>query len=351
MLLYICQICNRSISKKGFGSHLFSHNISAKEYYDKYLKKEIEGICPVCSKETPFLKISKGYQTHCSIKCSQKSKEISEKRKETFKQNHNGASTPFQIKETQIKAEKNSHSKEANQKKKETSLKHYGTENPVQSKEVQAKMQQTNLERYGSRAYNHTKGKQTMKELYNYEYALQLPEFKEKQEQTEKQKWINFANSNNFLLVQDLLKEYGTGWYQSSLGKEIVFKISQQDFIKQEDLTKIILYKKCNGSYIEYLVYNWLLKNYNEVIELHNKKLISPYEVDIYLPKLKIGIECNGYYHRDSSYINRNQDDYHKMKTNKCSNIGIKLIHIFETDINNLDTILRKEIYYGMDAK
>ena len=59
-----CAICNKEY--KNFGVHLKSHNISPKEYYDKYLKKnENEGICPVCGKETTFISLGEGYRYHC----------------------------------------------------------------------------------------------------------------------------------------------------------------------------------------------------------------------------------------------------------------------------------------------
>lgn len=340
----ICKICGKEISGKGLGSHLTTHKISAKDYYDKYLKQPNEGICPVCGKETPFLKISKGYQKHCCASCSIKDIETQNKIKITRIERY-GVANFFQNKSIHEKAEKNAHSDEANKKKIETSQKHYGVDNPAQSKVVQSKIQQTNLERYGSRAYNRAKGKQTMKEKYGYEHALQVPEFKEKQEQTEANNWINLANENNWIIVQDLLKQYGSGWYQSPLGKEICFKIGQQDFIKQKDLDKILLYKKCDSSYVEYKVYTWLINNYNNQIDLHNKKLISPYEIDIYLPKLKVGFECNGYFHKNTCYINRNQDEYHKMKIDKCNSVGIKLIHIFEND--DIISILKKIIQKG----
>lgn len=41
-----------------------------KEYYDTFIKKPGEGICPICGKETIFLSLTKGYQKHCSSKCA-----------------------------------------------------------------------------------------------------------------------------------------------------------------------------------------------------------------------------------------------------------------------------------------
>lgn len=45
---------------KGLSSHIRQkHRITSKEYYDIYFKQENEGICPICNKKTPFLKLSK----------------------------------------------------------------------------------------------------------------------------------------------------------------------------------------------------------------------------------------------------------------------------------------------------
>ena len=48
------------------------HKLLFKDYYDKYLKKEGEGICPICGKETNFKTISNGYSTYCCISCAMK---------------------------------------------------------------------------------------------------------------------------------------------------------------------------------------------------------------------------------------------------------------------------------------
>ena len=68
---YECKLCKRNISKKGFGSHLKNkHNITGKQYYDKFLKLPNDDICSSCKQKTKFLGISKGYQTFCSYICA-----------------------------------------------------------------------------------------------------------------------------------------------------------------------------------------------------------------------------------------------------------------------------------------
>ena len=65
-------------------------------------------------------------------------------------------------------------------------------------------------------------------------------------------------------------------------------------------------------------------------VEERKRDIISPYEIDIYLPEKKIGIEFNGLiWHSDKFIVHNN---YHLMKTELCKNKDISLIHIFEDE-------------------
>lgn len=78
------------------------------------------------------------------------------------------------------------------------------------------------------------------------------------------------------------------------------------------------------------------------------RQLIPPYEVDFYLPDLKLAFEYNGiYWHNDDNIKKRTRgkhttaDSYHKMKTDLCRDAGITLIHLSEADgkYNKVDLI------------
>ena len=66
----ICEICGREANtNRGLGGHLNnSHNMSRKEYYDKFLKQPGDGICEVCGKPTTWNRIN--YHKTCSIQCA-----------------------------------------------------------------------------------------------------------------------------------------------------------------------------------------------------------------------------------------------------------------------------------------
>lgn len=69
-----CEICNKEYNNlNGFGKHLrLTHNLSNKDYYDTYLRKPGEGVCPNCGKETQF-RNNWVYLKFCSHKCSAQS--------------------------------------------------------------------------------------------------------------------------------------------------------------------------------------------------------------------------------------------------------------------------------------
>jgi hypothetical protein len=69
----ICKVCGKEFENyRSFGDHLRVHKITSKEYYDKFFKKEGEGICLVCGKETTFISLKRGYHKFCSRRCVNK---------------------------------------------------------------------------------------------------------------------------------------------------------------------------------------------------------------------------------------------------------------------------------------
>jgi len=68
----ICKVCEKPW-KNLFSLSLHfrqSHRITAKEYYDRFLKKKPqEGKCRTCGGETSFLDSNRGYLEHCSYSC------------------------------------------------------------------------------------------------------------------------------------------------------------------------------------------------------------------------------------------------------------------------------------------
>jgi hypothetical protein len=77
-----------------------------------------------------------------------------------------------------------------------------------------------------------------------------------------------------------------------------------------------------------------------ENVEHSNREILNGYEIDIYIPRLKIGIEYNGLKWHSDKFRDRN---YHLMKTNLANEKDVKLIQLFEDEyIQHKDIVLSK---------
>ena len=80
---------------------------------------------------------------------------------------------------------------------------------------------------------------------------------------------------------------------------------------------------------------------YNGKKEYNSRNVISPYELDFYLPDLNLAFEYNGiYWHSDKVVAKKSRkfnsaNEYHKFKNDECSKLGIDLFHIKEEDYKN----------------
>jgi hypothetical protein len=129
------------------------HNLSLAEYYDKFLKKDGDGICSECENKTTFRSLNHGYSKTCSKKCA-----MLYRNKELFKKY--GVINNFQLehikeksKKTMMKkygVENTSQLEDTKKKKINTCLKNHGVENPGQSESIKDLIRKTNIEKYGA---------------------------------------------------------------------------------------------------------------------------------------------------------------------------------------------------------
>ena len=86
-----------------------------------------------------------------------------------------------------------------------------------------------------------------------------------------------------------------------------------------------------NTSEKEKELYDYIRSIHNGEIYTNTRDIIKPLELDIYIPEKRVALEFNGtYWH--SSYLK--DKNYHKNKTLKCLEKNIRLIHIFEYEMN-----------------
>lgn len=332
-----------------------------------------------CNNILTFINVTKGYHKYCSKKCQVNSNETVEKRKKTCLKKHgveNAAQSEIiknKMKKTCLKkygVENASSFDLIKEKKKETCLKNFGTEYPTQSKKVIEKRIDNSLKKY------------------NIEHFTQSEKFKEKFKETclTKYKVEHFFKDQN---VQDkikntMLKKYGVeNISQTSHFKEKIFnkknefwknKIEQDfpDFIFNKMIQSSVLEISCPNNHIFNInsnqynlrrvnkhelctICNPIINNHNSefqkdvtdfISSIYFKKIeiefkLDRKELDIYLPDLKIAIECNGIYWHSELYKDRY---YHFDKFKKCYDNEIKLIQIWEDDWLYKNEIVKSRI-------
>lgn len=93
-------------------------------------------------------------------------------------------------------------------------------------------------------------------------------------------------------------------------------------------------------------VSNYILTLMDKDATRHNKNIITPHELDIYIPEKKIAIEFNGlYWHSEAVGKDKN---YHFNKWKKCQEQGIQLITIWEDDWRDNREVVESMLKYKL---
>lgn len=362
-----CKICGKVFSgyKWYFPKHLKEHNITTKEYYDRYLCVS-KPACSICGAETKFLSLDRGYAKLCH-KCSwsegikkarttkaswsdEKKLSIRKKAEATTLERH-GVTNMFQLKEVRDRAISPEARKRAAEKTRKTCNEKYGVDNVFQLDSIREKAKNTKIERYGSETFsnrekakktkeerygdagytNREKATKTFQERYGTDNYLQVINANHKAIQYQNEKIDEFEKEHDCTLVAKLVKQFGQGWYKAHIVEPIV-ESSQRTYIRNCDIPIIEKYASDNHvSSINELEVLDFVKNIlgDVVVETNTRKVIPPYELDIYIPEKKLAIEYNGVYYHCDDVLGK---EYHITKTVLCEKLGIRLIHIFENE-------------------
>lgn len=296
-----------------------------------------------CKKRVNFKDSTLGYYEYCSVKCVSSDTNIIKSKEENSIEKF-GTKSPSQSQQVKDKANKTNQEKyghvsamclkETQEKSKKTMLKNWGVDNPGKSKEIilrrvdafkenidqyKESYKKTSLERYGvdhpwMNKYVHFKTIEFFYKDYRKRIEERISEdFKfigfEKTESTNLLFHCNCCDNDFKILTYQF-------YYRVNSGVSICtncFPISENSSIAQIEL------------------YQYILENYEGEILTDYKKTITPYEIDVYLPELKIGFEFNGVWWHSEKF----KDNNHHNKKQKLAEINdIKLYSIWEDDWN-----------------
>lgn len=303
-----------------------------KEYYDKYIKKEGEGICPMCGNETGYLGYYKGYSKYC-IHCIGKNEEIRQKQRETFYKNIDKNIESYK---ESCKNRTEEQIKQAKKRRDATNLERYGTINPVsfgsenfknsmikkygednifKTDEFKEKLKKENLEKYGVENY-----------CQSQEYIKNNKEKSDKKRFERIKNWIQPFNQYELVESKNknsiIIKCSKCGEFFEITSSMLLFRLRND-----QEICRV-----CNPaisySIKERCLYSFIKNNYSDEILL-NKKIYKRNELDVYLKNINLAFEFNGLYWHS---IKNKKFNCHYNKTKWCENKGIHLIQVYEDD-------------------
>ena len=349
-----CAICNQECKGlQALSNHLgLSHQIIGKDkkqqYYDQYMKKENEEICPKCGKLNHFQNLNRGYTNYCCKSCQVSAQgnpsnpKVREKMRATMLQRYGVPEVVMldSVKANSKKARKPKTKRITNIKKKATK-KIKKTQNKalkrkyskrakksVISKIIETeKSKQTKLQRYGNSNYNNPE-KNKITRITNIK---------------------KFEQEHQCTQIKTLIEMYGQGW--KSLNLPILVLDRGAHFIENKYIDQIETYANSyhfnKTSKKEKELVKFIQSFYSGVIQENIKRVIPPQELDIYLPELQIGIEYNGIYWHSTKHIP--DINYHLNKSILCRGKDIRLIHIYEFEDFEEQKQLLKKLIEGKD--
>ena len=172
--------------------------------------------------------------------------------------------------------------------------------------------------------------RKTCLEKYGVEYVFLRPEFYQ-QRNKRKIDHINECLGENFQIVETTVLGKPKTLLHTACGTKFDmprFSLTDFDFYCPVCTPKDPRISSGCRQVLEFIK-----ANYQGEIMINDRTTIGPYEIDIYLPELKLGFEYNGlYWHSEKLPKKENAHNYHKFKADLCDARGITLINIFEDD-------------------
>lgn len=354
--------CWLSLKEKGFDLNLIESNEEA--FYLHVKKFKNFPLCKISNKKTKFNIKSMKYndffskkEFHISLGLKNKGKKYSsdiiEKRKKTNLKKY-GVESIFMLKDIQEKSllarQKKSKEKQKSKVFDVRSTKEKWLDTIKKKYNVSCYKEFLNKkENYSNiKILQQKKFKSTLKKKYGVENIRNIKGIDEKIKKTclEKYGTVSPLNTKEQKEKRKLKKKIDTYYNFSRFKNDCIPLFSLEEWLKnyQEKLP----WKKTQTGEIFYCRY-WgyppigkfkdsslektiqkMLDCLNIQYEKNNRNIISPLELDFYLPEYQIGIECNGeYFHSTRT----KEKYYHLIKKEECEKKKIRLINLFGKDI------------------
>ena len=353
-----------------------------------------------CEKEIPE------QRTYCSPECqrktfsqSQKGKPWSDEKKRALSEKLKVINSTEEIKEKRRKTNQERYggsapacSKQIREQMVLTTIENLGVDNPMKSEEVKEKakksmierydgftlqspsltekVKQTTLDRFSVSNISKTDSfKDTVKQVYRARLGVDNPmkseEVKEKVRQTNLS-CFGVTNPKQCFEVRlnSLSKERNLS---STELRDFFTNINSQQWWDQQSsfidvkiqlkglLTVAQIYQYAHQFRSDWTFNSFISSPHQKIINLLNqhsiehvvndRSLITPKELDIYIPSHSLAIEVNGLYWH--SELNGKDKHYHLQKTLECEKKGIRLLQFWDFEMEDKWSIVESMILYG----
>ena len=377
----ICEICGGEFKNRyGLSKHISQKHkeIHPKNYYDKYLKKENEGICPITGKETSFSGMVHGYRKFKGKGINSGDINVKQKKQETLLKNYGVINPTFANTEKRINNFKKTFKKQRDLKNLILRLIEILRIRTIDKKnKLQCQICGINFNSFRS-ITTHILHLHKMKTKIYYDIFFK----------SEKEDMCPLSGlKTSFKCLQRGYYKYHTSYVTKTLEikkgndeyckkyvREKILNNKEKENIEVLNLDKInrvgdkiiCKCKKCNTTFvsrIDYILANmqkcplcfppktnaiewkqqkelfdFISSNTNEVCIPACRNIIfndtngRGLELDTYIPSLNLAFEYDGLYWHSDLNMGILAENYQKIKTIKCFEKGIRLIHIFEDE-------------------
>lgn len=254
--------------------------------------------CEVCGKPTKYRKGLNDFTPFCSFKCSRQSGTSTFTKAQQTCIERYGVKSNLVTKENQDRIRANNggigtgSAKIAN-KIRQTCIEKYGVDNVFKVDAVKQKIADTHNNRYGANFHTAKIGK--------------------KIELLEDEKYC-----------REMASQFSLGTIASMIG------VTTNTIYKYFDKHSITTFNSTR-SFAEVEILGYLRTILpDDFISISNRKEIGPFEIDLFIPRLRLGIEHDGaYWHSELKGAKRS---YHKDKLELANSKNINLIQIFENE-------------------
>jgi len=337
-------------------------------------------VCHNCKKESArFISMHQGYAPYCSRICANSCLDKKETTQQVWIEKYGSKEARVEhVKEVHKKAmlektgfESNFHNPEfqktsnggffawdenTRSKRKQTCLEKYGVQHVTQSQEFKEKSKQTLENAYENGHYMRDPKviAQREKELFDkhgVSNIAYIPFTKEKKRSTCLEKYGVYNQSqrhltnielweDEYFIRKTFLNENETIKYDEMMQ----FLNCKSPNIIREKFKNLeipfkhsIGYSKFEGEIKEYI--QSIIPDVN-IVE-RNRTITKPYEIDLYLPAYKLGVEFHGLtwhsfgHQPNNAFLEKQNKNTHKNKANNANGAGITLLQMFENEWHN----------------